>query len=92
MTTNFVNTVTPIQATYAQGAAITLKVKLTSNHGGKFDYRVCPRQTSLDDACFGANFLTRCVVVVVCVWGGGGGCVPPAGAPGGSYRARPSDE
>lgn len=35
MTTNFVATPSPIQATYAQGASLEIKVVLTSNHGGK---------------------------------------------------------
>lgn len=59
MVTNFAALVTPIQATYNQGDAIELRVYLTSNHGGKFMFRVCPRQTSLDEACFGTNHLTR---------------------------------
>lgn len=59
MTTNFAGLVTPIQATYTQGEAIELKVHLTSNHGGKFMFRVCPWQTSLDEACFGTNYLYR---------------------------------
>lgn len=33
MTTDFASLVTPIQASYTQGAAIELKVYLTSNHG-----------------------------------------------------------
>lgn len=59
MTTDFANLVTPIQATYSQGDTLTIKVYLTSNHGGKFMFRICPRQTSLDEACFGTNYLTR---------------------------------
>jgi hypothetical protein len=59
MVTNFAVLVTPIQATYNQGDAIELRVYLTSNHGGKFMFRVCPRQTNLDEACFGTNYLTR---------------------------------
>lgn len=27
--------------------------------GGKFSFRLCPRTTNLDDACFGSNFLVR---------------------------------
>lgn len=26
---------------------------------GKFMFRVCPRQTNLDEACFANNYLTR---------------------------------
>lgn len=48
-------------ATYTQGGVISLSVILTANHGGKFSFRVCPRSSSLDEACFGSNFLTRCV-------------------------------
>jgi hypothetical protein len=49
-------------ATYTQGAVVTLNAFLTANHGGKFSFRVCPRSSSLDEACFGSNYLTRCVV------------------------------
>jgi len=61
MVTNFAALVTPIQATYTQGGTVDLKVYLTSNHGGKFMFRICPRQTNLDEACFGTNYLTRWV-------------------------------
>jgi hypothetical protein len=60
MTTNFVNLITPLQANYVQGENIELRVYLTSNHGGKFMFRICPRQTNLDEACFGTNYLVRC--------------------------------
>jgi hypothetical protein len=46
-------------ATYQQGAAVELKVVITANHGGKFFFRVCPRSSNLDEACFGTNYLTR---------------------------------
>jgi hypothetical protein len=46
-------------ATYTQGAVISLNAFLTANHGGKFSFRVCPRSSNLDEACFGTNFLTR---------------------------------
>eukprot|EP00775_Hariotina_reticulata_P005809 gene5809-6049_t len=46
-------------ATYNQGATIQLQVVLTANHGGKFFFRICPRSTGLDEACFGTNYLTR---------------------------------
>ncbi|KAF8065624.1 celF [Scenedesmus sp. PABB004] len=59
MTTNFVASPSPIQATYAAGGTVTLGVVLTSNHGGRFYYRVCPRTAPLDEACFGTNYLTR---------------------------------
>lgn len=56
---NFIMQPSPIQATYTQGGVISLSVILTANHGGKFSFRVCPRSSSLDEACFGSNFLTR---------------------------------
>ncbi|KAI8474593.1 MAG: hypothetical protein J3K34DRAFT_492907 [Monoraphidium minutum] len=59
LTTNFVNEPSPSQATYAAGATITLRAKLTANHGGKFSFRLCPRTTGLDEACFGSNYLVR---------------------------------
>jgi hypothetical protein len=48
-----------IAATYIQGSDIQLNVTLTANHGGKFFFRVCPRSSDLDEACFGSNYLTR---------------------------------
>jgi len=48
-----------IAATYVQGGDIQVNVTLTANHGGKFFFRVCPRNTLLDESCFGSNFLTR---------------------------------
>ncbi|KAF6265045.1 glycoside hydrolase superfamily [Scenedesmus sp. NREL 46B-D3] len=56
---SFVTAPSPIQATYSQGAVITLNAFLTANLGGKFSFRVCPRSSSLDEACFGTNYLTR---------------------------------
>jgi hypothetical protein len=50
--------------THCDGALLMLcwcwlQVILTTNHGGKFSFRVCPRRRDLDDACFGSNYLTR---------------------------------
>lgn len=56
---NFINEPSPVQATYKEGSVIELKVILTTNHGGKFSFRVCPRRRDLDAACFGSNYLTR---------------------------------
>lgn len=44
----------------AAPAWLLLQVILTTNHGGKFSFRVCPRRRDLDAACFGSNYLTRC--------------------------------
>lgn len=48
-------------ATYNQGGVVQLQIVLTANHGGKFYFRVCPRRSNLDEACFGTNYLTRWV-------------------------------
>ena len=45
--------------TYNQGAVITLRTKLTANHGGKFSFRICPRTDNLIPECFGTNYLLR---------------------------------
>ena len=38
---------------------VTLKVKLTANHGGKFSFRICPKTSDLTESCFGSNYLIR---------------------------------
>jgi hypothetical protein len=47
-------------AVYVQGIIITINVHMTVGHGGRFSFSVCPSgQTSLTQACFNANPLTR---------------------------------
>eukprot|EP00775_Hariotina_reticulata_P014862 gene14862-15054_t len=56
---NFASTASPVQGTFMQGGEIQLNLTLTANHGGKFFFRVCPRNNNLDEACFGSNYLIR---------------------------------
>jgi hypothetical protein len=58
--TNFINEAGPPQATYSMGATIDLSVDITVNHGGYFEYRLCPKKTGLTKECFEANKLERC--------------------------------
>jgi hypothetical protein len=57
--TSFANEPGPIQATYSMGSTIDLVVDVTANHGGFFEYRVCPRRSGLTNECFEANKLER---------------------------------
>lgn len=63
--TTAISTATSVTAIYRSGQVITLKVVLTTNHGGKFSFRICPRpgagprQANLTESCFGNNYLTR---------------------------------
>jgi hypothetical protein len=61
LSTNFVNQPGEIQANYTMGATIDLVVDVTANHGGFFEYRLCPRRTGLTNECFESNKLERCV-------------------------------
>ncbi len=31
---------------------------ITTTSGGRVEFRVCPRSTNIDEACFGTNYLT----------------------------------
>lgn len=44
--------------TYAPGQRVTMRVRLTANHGGRFAFQLCNRISGLDNACF-SRFLTR---------------------------------
>jgi hypothetical protein len=49
--------------TYTQGQVVSLKVRFTANHGGRFAFRLCPRSTGpWTQDCFNnpAHALTRC--------------------------------
>lgn len=57
-----------ITGTYAQGQTITLKVKITAPHGGRFSFRVCPvpdgasgaaERKAVTQKCLDANKLTN---------------------------------
>jgi hypothetical protein len=50
----------PIQATYAAGSTISVEWHIQANHGGRIGFKLCPRNTNLDQACFDANPLQRC--------------------------------
>jgi hypothetical protein len=58
--TNFINEPGAPQATYTMGATIDLSVDVTVNHGGYFEFRLCPRKTGLTEDCFKSNVLERC--------------------------------
>ena len=46
------------QATYQQGATITVKIALTAYHRGYFEFRACPRNQQNTQACFNKYPLT----------------------------------
>jgi hypothetical protein len=45
----------PIQATYASGSTINVEWLISANHGGRIGFKLCPRRTNLNQACFDAN-------------------------------------
>lgn len=69
--TNFVGASPNIQATYIQGQTISITIDVNINHGGRFAFSVCSRNSNLDQTCFNQNPLQRCVVTthgqLVCV-------------------------
>jgi hypothetical protein len=48
----------PIQARYTVGETINIHVLLTTNHLGRFEFRVCPRNATAERHC---TRLERCV-------------------------------
>lgn len=59
--TNFVAAAHSVQATYSQGQTIDITVDVNVNHGGRFSFSVCNRNSGLDQSCFDQNKLERCV-------------------------------
>jgi hypothetical protein len=45
----------PSQATWKAGSEVETVWGLRSNHGGGFQWRLCPRSTKLTEACFQQN-------------------------------------
>jgi hypothetical protein len=41
----------PITANYTQGDVVDLHVALTTNHWGRFEFRVCPRGSTKESQC-----------------------------------------
>lgn len=54
-----VNRPTSAQATYRPGDRVSFQWRVTANHGGRFGFKLCNRNTNLDQACFDANVLQR---------------------------------
>lgn len=44
---------------YQAGQRVTLTWQITAVHGGFISFKLCPRSSSLDQACFNANVLQR---------------------------------
>lgn len=57
--TFFANQVMTPSATFTPGQRVRFAWQLTANHGGFFAFKICPRKTGLDQACFDANPLFR---------------------------------
>ena len=64
-TTNFAWQGFSSQATYASGGIINVEVMLNVNHGGKFEFSLCNRNSNLDQACFDSNRLRRCATDIL---------------------------
>jgi hypothetical protein len=56
-------TLTP-SATYSVDQRVRFTWQLTTNHGGYVAFKICNRNTGLDQACFDANPLSRSVSVI----------------------------
>lgn len=46
-----------VQATYAPGSEMTVTVELSNQHGGYFEFAICPMATGLTEECFKQNTL-----------------------------------
>lgn len=57
--TRFLNAPATVQATYTAGQVVRLQWYISVNHGGRIGFKLCPRNTNLDQACFDQYALRR---------------------------------
>lgn len=53
---------TPSQSTHPSSQSLpNTHTPCHARSGGRFEFRVCPRSTNIDDACLGSNYLTNAI-------------------------------